>query len=175
MHAPRETLRQYLKKHILTPINWGETNILNRRYGILTILHESVIFLKHDITDLLLDHGANVNIDEQGQTAAHRAAAANDISMLYIIYRHGADFSLLDCNEEAPLMIAITLGNTGAVKEILNYSNIDTSFGNNERILHYAARHDDPEVARYARDPKHRIKINQRSTNKLQNSSRYRC
>ena len=64
-------------------------------------------------------------------------------------------------------MIAITLGNAGAIKEILNYWNIDTSSGNNETILHYAARHDDPEVARYACDPKHGIKLNQRSTHEL--------
>ena len=36
------------------------------------------------------------------------------------------------------------------------------SSGNNETILHYAARHNNPEVARYACDPKHWIKINQR-------------
>ena len=55
-------------------------------------------------------------------------------------------------------MIAISFGNTGAVKEILNYWNQDTSSGNNETILNYAARHDDPEVALYACDPKHGIK-----------------
>ncbi len=106
-----------------------------------------MIFLKHDITGLLLDHGANVNIFEQGQTIAHRAAAANDTLILFIIYRYGRDFSLLNHDGETPLMIAITLGNTEAVKEILNYWNVDTSSGNNEIILHYAARHNDPEVA----------------------------
>jgi hypothetical protein len=77
VHAPRETLRMYLKKHIPTPIPSGDKNILNKRYKNLTLLHESVIFLKHDITDLLLEHRENVNIYEQGQTIAHRAAAAN--------------------------------------------------------------------------------------------------
>ncbi len=69
------------------------------------MLHESVILRKHDITKLLLEHGADVNIYEQGQTIAHRAAAINDISMLYIIYRHGGDFSLLDRHGETALMI----------------------------------------------------------------------
>ena len=167
VHAPRESLRMYLKKHIPTPIPSGDKNILNKRYENLTLLHESVIFLKHDITDLLLEHGANVNIYEQGQTIAHRAAAANDTLMLYIIYRYGGDFSLLNRNGETPLMIAITLGNTGATKEIINYWNVDTSSGNNETILHYAARHNDPEIARYTCDPKHGIKLNQRSTHEL--------
>jgi ankyrin repeat protein len=40
------------------------------------------MLLKHDITDLLLEHGANVNMYEQGQTIAHTAAAANDTLML---------------------------------------------------------------------------------------------
>ena len=77
VHAPRESLRMFLKKHIPTLISSGDRNILNKRYKNLTLLHESVIFLKHDITDLLLEHGENVNIYEQGQTIAHRAAAAN--------------------------------------------------------------------------------------------------
>ena len=92
----------------------GDKNILNKKHGTLSLVHESVILRKHDITDLLLEHGANVNIYEQGQTIAHRAAAANDTLMLYIIYRHGGDFSLLDRNGETALMLAISLGNTGA-------------------------------------------------------------
>ena len=52
-------------------------------------------------------------------------------------------------------------------EEILNYWNINIFSTNNETILHYAARHDDPEVARYACDPKHGIKLNQRSTHEL--------
>ena len=101
----------YLKKHIPTPIPSGNKNILNKRYKNLTLLHESVICLKHDITDLLLEHGANVNIYEQGHTISHRAAAANYTLMLYIIYRYGGDFSLLNHDGETPLMIAVTLGN----------------------------------------------------------------
>ena len=50
---------------------------------------------------------------EQGQTIAHRAAAANDISMLFIIYCHGGDFPLLDSNGETAL---ISLGNMEAEK-----------------------------------------------------------
>ena len=53
------------------------------------------------------------------------------------------------------------------MKEILNYWNINIFSTNNESILHYTARHDDPEVARYACDPKHGIKLNQRSTHEL--------
>ena len=53
------------------------------------------------------------------------------------------------------------------MKEILNYWNINIFSTNNESILHYTARHDDPEVARYACDPKHGIKLNQRWTHEL--------
>ena len=98
LHAPQETLREYLKKHIPAPISLGDKNILNKKHGTLSVVHESVIFRKHDITKLLLEHGADVNIYKQGQTIAHQAAAANDILMLYIIYRYGGDFLLLDRN-----------------------------------------------------------------------------
>jgi hypothetical protein len=167
MQYTLESLRMHLKKHIPNPIPSGDKYILNKRHKNLTLLHESVIFRKHDITELPLEHGADVNIYVQGQKIAHRAAAANDISMLYIIHRHGGDFSLLDHHGKTALMIAVSLRNTEAVKEILNYRNKDIFSTNNETILHYAARHDDPEVARYACDPKHGIKLNQRSTHEL--------
>ena len=53
VHASRETLRMYLKKHKPIPILSGDKNILNKKHKNLTLLHESVIFLKHEITDLL--------------------------------------------------------------------------------------------------------------------------
>ena len=131
------------------------------------LLHESVTLLKHDIMELLLEYKANVNIHEKEETVAHRAAAANDTTMLRIIYRYGGDFSLLNQDGEIPLMTAIIFGNTEAIKEILHYWNINISSRNNETILHYAARHDNPKIALYASDPVHRVKLHQRSTHEL--------
>jgi hypothetical protein len=71
VHAPQESLRSYFKKHIPTPIPSGDKNILNKRHGGLTLLNVNVMFLKHEIPDLLLEHGANVNIYEKGKTIAH--------------------------------------------------------------------------------------------------------
>ena len=39
LHAPQETLREYLKKHIPTPIPLGDKNILNKRHGTLSLIH----------------------------------------------------------------------------------------------------------------------------------------
>ena len=167
VHAPRESLRQFLKKHMPTPIPLDEKNFLNNLCDGLSLLHESVTLLKHDIMELLLEYKANVNIYEKGETVAHRAAAANDTTMLRIIYRYGGDFSLLNQNGEIPLMTAIIFGNTEAIKEILHYWNINISSRNNETILHYAARHDNPKIALYASDPVHRVKLHQRSTHEL--------
>jgi ankyrin repeat protein len=167
VHAPRESLRQYLKKRMPTPIPLDEKNFLNNLYDGISLLHESVTLRKHDIMELLLEYRANVNIYEEGQTIAHRAAANNDTTMLRIIYRYGGDFSLLNQEGEIPLMTAITFGNTEAIKEILHYWNINISSRNHETILHYAARHDNPKIALYASDPIHRVKLNQRSTNEL--------
>ena len=55
VHAPRETLRMYLKKHIPTPIPSGDKNILNKKHKNLTLLDESVIFLKH--TSIYMNKG----------------------------------------------------------------------------------------------------------------------
>jgi hypothetical protein len=87
--------------------------------------------------------------------------------MLRIIYRYGGDFSLLNQDGEIPLMTAITFGSTEAIKEILQSWNINISSRNNETIFHYAARHDNPEIALYASDPIHILKLNQRSTHEL--------
>jgi hypothetical protein len=163
VHAPRESLRQFLKKHMPTPIPLDEKNLCDG----LSLLHGSVTLLKHDIMELLLEYKANVNIYENGKTVAHRAAAANDTTMLRIIYRYGGDFSLLNQDGEIPLMTAIVFGNTEAIKEILHYWNINISSRNNETILHYAARHDNPKIALYASDPIHRVKLHQRSTHEL--------
>ena len=46
LHAPQETLREYLKKHIPAPISLGDKNILNKKHGTLSVVHESVIFRK---------------------------------------------------------------------------------------------------------------------------------
>jgi hypothetical protein len=67
VHAPRESLCLYFKKHMPTPIPLGEKNFLNKLCDGLTLLHESVTLLKHDIMELLLEYRANVNIYKKGR------------------------------------------------------------------------------------------------------------
>ena len=49
VYAPRESLPLYPQKHIPKPIPSGKKNILNKRHGGLTLLHESVMLLTYSL------------------------------------------------------------------------------------------------------------------------------
>ncbi|KAK4013288.1 hypothetical protein OUZ56_025522 [Daphnia magna] len=77
--APREEIRRCIIQK-LGPAAWDyhpKAEFLNQKFNNKTLLHTSVKAGKLDITDLLLDYGADPDIEEDGQTNAHRAAAEN--------------------------------------------------------------------------------------------------
>ena len=75
IHAPRESLRAFPQKQKPLSLSPAGENKLNKRFEYdQTLLHTSVKLLKHDIVDLLLTYGGDVNIFEEGKTVAHRAA-----------------------------------------------------------------------------------------------------
>jgi ankyrin repeat protein len=126
-----------------------------------------VRLLKHDVTEMLLTYGADVNIMDHGRTIAHTAAELNDtLLMLLILRRHKVDFSIRNEEGETPLMVAIALSNREAIKLMWDFRpNILSS--NEETILHYAARHNNIRIARNACDPDLQIDLNQQSQHEL--------
>ena len=97
IHAPRESLRAFLQEQKPLSLSPAGENKLNKRFDYdQTLLHTSVKLLKHDIVDLLLTYGADVNIFEEGKTVAHRAAENNDTLLCRIIRSHSGDFSLFN-------------------------------------------------------------------------------
>ncbi|KZS02239.1 Uncharacterized protein APZ42_000794 [Daphnia magna] len=78
--ARREEIRRCIIQK-LGPAAWDynpKAEFLNQKFNNKTLLHTSVKAGKLDITDLLLDYGADPDIEEDGQTIAHRAAAGNN-------------------------------------------------------------------------------------------------
>ncbi len=68
LHAPRETLCTYIKERMSLPVPRGEDNFLNSRFdNDTTLLHGSVRLLKHDVTEMLLTDGGDVNIMDHGK------------------------------------------------------------------------------------------------------------
>ncbi len=132
------------------PAPSGDENFLNTIFdGGTTLLHSSAKQLSYDITDVMLVHGADTHIREDGKTRAHRAAETNDTLLIRVLYRHNkANFSKLDDNGETALMVAMALGNKAVTRLLQKTDSIDTTSANDESILHYAARYNNLSLAR---------------------------
>ena len=168
VHAPRESLRTFLQEQKPLSVSPIGENKLNKRFEYdQTLLHTSVKLLKHDIVDLLLTYGADVNIFEEGKTVAHRAAENNDTLLCRIIRSHRGDFSLLNYNGETPLMVAIALDRKETIQALWHLCPVNIPSATNESILHYAARHNNMEIAAKGCHVRHLIDLDQRSTDEL--------
>lgn len=165
LHVPRGTLRTYIKERMSIPVPKGDDNFLNSRFdNDTTLLHGSVRLLKHDVTELLITYGADVNIMDHGKTVAHTAAELNEALLILILRRHKANFSIKSEEGETPLLVAIALNNKEAM---LDFRPINTSSANEETILHYAARHNNVNVARKACHSDLQINIHKQSQHEL--------
>ncbi|KZR97976.1 Uncharacterized protein APZ42_006848, partial [Daphnia magna] len=92
---PREEIRRCIIQK-LGPAAWDyhpKAEFLNQKFNNKTLLHTSVKAGKLDITDLLLDYGADPDVEEDGQTIAHRAAAENHKLLIRILRYHKYKFS----------------------------------------------------------------------------------
>ncbi|KZS06420.1 Uncharacterized protein APZ42_030139 [Daphnia magna] len=117
--APREEIRRCIIQK-LGPATWdyhSKAEFLNQKFNNKTLLHTSVKAGKLDITDLLLDYGADPDIEENGQTIAHRAAAENNKLLIRILRYHKYKFSSYNSLGETPLMVPIAYGH----EEVASY------------------------------------------------------
>ncbi|KAK4045811.1 hypothetical protein OUZ56_033813 [Daphnia magna] len=107
--APREEIRRCIIQK-LGPAAWDyhpKAEFLNQKFNNKTLLHSSVKAGKLDITDLLLDYGTDPDIEEDGQTIAHRAATENNKLLIRILRYDKYKFSSYNSLGETPLMVAI--------------------------------------------------------------------
>jgi hypothetical protein len=89
------------------PVPKGDDNFLNSRFdNDTTLLHGSIRLLKHDVTELSLTYGADVNVMDHGKTVAHTAAELNDALLILILRCHKANFSIKSEEVEIPLMVS---------------------------------------------------------------------
>lgn len=96
-------------------------NLLNERdESGLAAIHWAADRGHANILDLLLTHGADVNLvdDDCGQTALHYAVSCGHIESIKVLLKHGADQSIRDSDEMTCLDMA-TDANDEDVLEIL--------------------------------------------------------
>lgn len=86
-------------------------------------LHEAVLNGDLDILSLLIDHGAQTNIqDNSGSTPLHWAAKLGHESVVSLLLRQQSAPTMLDANAEGltPLRLAIRNGHGRIVKMLLD-------------------------------------------------------
>jgi ankyrin repeat protein len=87
----------------------------------MTPLHYAAGRGNHEITELLLEHGANANAkDEYLQTPVHHASMYNSKKSLKLLAKSAADLNSLDGDKQTPLMRAVSVGHLEIVKTLLD-------------------------------------------------------
>ncbi|XP_050360802.1 transient receptor potential cation channel subfamily A member 1 [Nymphalis io] len=83
-----------------------------------------------DFKRLYLSEPSRLSVcDKRGRTAAHQAAARNNINILQFIVCHGGDLNVTDNAGNTPLHVAVENGSLEAIEFLLNH-NINTSILN---------------------------------------------
>jgi len=104
-------------KHHGNPIADGD--------GSFMPLSEAILFSRTDgvrasLVEGLIRYGAQVNEPTFFSTPLETAAYKNDIEMMRLLVRHGADVDFPNCHGVTPLMTASMAGNKEAIAELLS-------------------------------------------------------
>ncbi|KZS04151.1 Uncharacterized protein APZ42_032993 [Daphnia magna] len=148
--------------------NWNRINLVDahestRRALTSWVMEWSEKTKKLDITDLLLDYGADPDIEEDVQTIAHRAAVKNHKLLIRILRYHKYKFAAYNSLGETPLTVAIAYGHEDIANYLWCSSNVTQITKDNSTVLHYAARYGNGCLVRAACEEKSKIDIDQKT------------
>lgn len=100
-----EKTRNFLEKRRSSAI---DLNYKNNEYQSLTVLHLATIYNELQIAQLLLQHGADVDVaDKRGTTALHYAARNNSKDMIRLLLSYHANPTLVDKSGFSPFQICV--------------------------------------------------------------------
>ncbi|KAF7175251.1 hypothetical protein CNMCM7691_007291 [Aspergillus felis] len=107
-------------------------------------LHEAILYGKHEIIKLLIEHDAHDRTNEMGKDALHFAALKGDPQILETIIQfykqRGYGLSSRDIREEAPIHFAAMSHNLECVQMLVREgANIFDVTTHAETLLHFAA------------------------------------
>ncbi|SPM44542.1 ankyrin repeat-containing protein 16 [Orientia tsutsugamushi] len=135
------------------------SNIINALYdGSVfehgSALHKAISLRDINMATLLLNNGANVNIqDKYGKTPLHSAILFNShIDMLRLLLNNGADVNLPDMHDTSPLhyIIKVSRCSINRIQPLLdNGGNINLQDGNGETILHTSASYNRRDIVEF--------------------------
>jgi ankyrin repeat protein len=99
-------------------------------------------------TQLLLDHGANINLrNKRGQTALHLASQRGRLDFMELLLNRGAIVDVLDNGGFTPLHLAISkMERRGAELLLKHGANIDLRNNKHQTALHLALQHSHPNI-----------------------------
>nr|CAB3221772.1 ankyrin repeat domain-containing protein 27-like [Phallusia mammillata] len=88
-------------------------------------LHIAATTGKHELVDVLVEFGADLNAtDYHGCTPLHSASAEGSQSVMFLLLHHGANANAEDNNNNTPLHLACLGGHEGCVKALLYFDPI---------------------------------------------------
>ena len=110
----------------------------------LGTLKSAAALLNHNAPRILTsadDNPADA-VDENGQTALHRAAADNDANQIVTLLRLGADPNIRDEDGDIALISALKAGHTEPIRYLLGNNGANPALPDNrgDTALHWAAR-----------------------------------
>lgn len=140
--------------------------IATKRYGNLkddgdgsfTPLSEVILYSRKDgiwaaLVEDLIQYGAHVNEPTIFDTPLQTAAYKNDIEMMRLLVKHGAQVDFPNCRGETPLMKASETGNKEAIAELLAMGAKSAIRNNEGRTARDMARKNDVQVLFDALNP----------------------
>ncbi|SPR09714.1 ankyrin repeat-containing protein 16 [Orientia tsutsugamushi] len=135
------------------------SNIINALYDgsgfeHVSALHKAISLRDINMATLLLNNGANVNIQNNyGRTPLHSAILFNShIDMLRLLLNNGADVNLPDMHDTSPLhyIIKVSRCSINRIQLLLdNGGNINLQDDNGETILHTSASYNRRDIVEF--------------------------
>ena len=110
----------------------------------LGTLKSAAALMNHNAPRLLTDENDNPAdaVDENGQTALHRAAAVDDDAQIRTLLELGADPNIQDNNSDTAMILALKAGHLNPLRYLLTNNGSDSNLagGGGDTALHWAAR-----------------------------------
>ncbi|XP_044736046.1 ankyrin-3-like [Chrysoperla carnea] len=149
--AVKKDNAEIIRDLIINGVNDGITS-----FGIinLTPLCLAVYLGQEEIAEILIAHGANVNVVNIMGAPLHIAAANGYVNIVGNLLRNGADISIRDTDNSTPLELAVTNGHLQVVKIILQHKkvNMNAKCIDGWTILHYASQENNLAMVKFLVD-----------------------
>ena len=119
-----------------------------------TILYWAMQSARLDVTRLLCEHGADINVaNDEGNTPIFDASAVGLIEILEYLINHGADIDKSRNDGDTPLILASCYNKIDAVKILLLHKcNIEAKTNDGVTALLYAISHGHVEIVQLLLD-----------------------